>query len=347
MLYCSFNDSCRCGDKSGIMEREERSAEVFLPDEPADGQDNFLAKERGFDRKLLWRMAFWASSAISALIIAFLVVQYAANFPRHQKAADTTARQTQNIAQMVRDSRNEARRLAAAIETLNHDRDRLFTRVAALEHNPNLTGVTGAVAPSAPVPSPSPPLPAVQLTTPVSLTGAPPRGANAEPQPSPAKDATVIGGAPNPWAVASTLFHNAATPSAIALRHTEFGIDLGAGPSLAVLRKLWGNAAKAYAAELTALHPVIVVREAAGGHASLHLVVGPLRDAADAARLCAVIGSARQPCTPTVFEGQRLALSDGTAPSRPALKPRPRPKVEGALPTVLSAPQPLPGPIRP
>jgi len=40
----------------------------------------------------------------------------------------------------------------------------------------------------------------------------------------------------------------------------------------------------------------------------LRLVAGPLPNASIAARLCATLGAVSQPCQPTVFDGQRLAL---------------------------------------
>ena len=45
---------------------------------------------------------------------------------------------------MRRETQNEARRLAAAIDTLNSDRDRLYPRVTGLEQG--LDSVTGAIA---------------------------------------------------------------------------------------------------------------------------------------------------------------------------------------------------------
>ena len=45
---------------------------------------------------------------------------------------------------LTKESQNEARRLASAIETLNTDRDRLYSRVTVLEQG--LDSVTGAIA---------------------------------------------------------------------------------------------------------------------------------------------------------------------------------------------------------
>lgn len=345
MLYSLFNDSPRCWDKLRIMDNGERSADVAPPDEPVSGPTSLLAREACSGRKLLWRMAFWASTAIAALTVAFLVVQSSDGFRRRQQVADAAIREAQTVAQLVRDSRNEMRRIAAAIATLNQDRDRLFTRVAALEHSADSVSVTGAIAKTDKVAD-------RMIAEPPSVARLdparqPPLQANdKEPSaPAPPPLASTAGAAP-PWTAAATHSDTAPLPL-IALRHTEFGIDLGSGASPAALRRLWAAATKAHAAELAPLHPVIVVREDTGGHVRLHLVAGPLRDAATAARLCVAMGNARRSCEPTVFEGQRLALGDGTIAATPVRKPRPRPKVEARPTTAPSTSQSPPPSARP
>ena len=63
---------------------------------------------------------------------------------REQIASADLARQSQQIQSVAKESQSEARRLASAIETLNSDRDRLYSRVAVLEQG--LDSVTGAIA---------------------------------------------------------------------------------------------------------------------------------------------------------------------------------------------------------
>jgi hypothetical protein len=50
------------------------------------------------------------------------------------------------------------------------------------------------------------------------------------------------------------------------------------------------------------------MRERRPGGMDLHLVVGPIPNAATAARLCATITAAGALCQPSSFDGQRLAL---------------------------------------
>lgn len=332
------------------MDNGERSADVAPPDEPVGGPVSLLAGEASSGRKLLWRMVFWASAAIAALTVAFLVVQSSDDFRRRQQAADAAIREAQAVAQSVRDSRSEIRHVAAAIATLNQDRDRLFSRVATLEHSADSVSVTGAIAKadkttdravtapaSAEAPSSVPPAPSRQP---------PPQATNSNEPPAPAPPIAAIAEAADPWTAVAARSETTPLPP-IALRHTEFGIDLGTGASPAALRRLWAAATKAHAAELAPLHPVIVVREDAGGRVRLHLVAGPVRDAATAARLCVAMGNARRSCEPTVFEGQRLALGGGTVAEVPARKPKPRPKVEAQPAAAPSTPQLSPGPSRP
>jgi hypothetical protein len=106
---------------------------------------------------------------------------------RDQVAGTDLTRQSQQIQLVAKESQNEARRLASAIETLNGDRDRLFSRVTVLEQG--LDSVTGAIArqnPAAaspqvaaiasaatePPPAPQTPVPAAPAVSPVAAAPA-------------------------------------------------------------------------------------------------------------------------------------------------------------------------------
>jgi hypothetical protein len=90
---------------------------------------------------------------------------------------------------------------------------------------------------------------------------------------------------------------------------TEFAVDLGGDPSLEGARSLWSALKAQHGPVLDGLRPLVAVREnGAGGAIELRLVVGPLANAAAAARLCATLATAGLACQATVFEGQRLAL---------------------------------------
>jgi hypothetical protein len=103
-----------------------------------------LAEEDNFDRRTLWRLGSWGAAAVGAVVVAVMTNQSPIGFRRDQLAGTDPARQSQQIQLVAKESQNEARRLASAIETLNGDRDRLYSRVTVLEQG--LDSVTGAIA---------------------------------------------------------------------------------------------------------------------------------------------------------------------------------------------------------
>ena len=95
----------------------------------------FLADEDAYDRRALWRLGSWAAASVAAVIVALLANQSSIGWRREQVATADLARQSQQIQALARESQNETRRLASAIDTLNADRDRLFSRITVLEQN--------------------------------------------------------------------------------------------------------------------------------------------------------------------------------------------------------------------
>jgi hypothetical protein len=108
----------------------------------------FLAEEDNFDRRTLWRLGSWAVAAVGTVVVALMTNQSSIGLRRDQVAGTDLARQSQQIQSVAKESQNEARRLASAIETLNGDRDRLYSRVTVLEQG--LESVTGAIARQSP-----------------------------------------------------------------------------------------------------------------------------------------------------------------------------------------------------
>ncbi|MCA6113937.1 hypothetical protein J6524_03210 [Bradyrhizobium sp. WSM 1738] len=369
----------------------------FEADDNGGVLSNLLAEEDEFDRRTLWRIASWGVGATGAVILAVMANQSSFGLRREQVAAADLTRQGQQIQTLARETQNEARRLAAAIETLNTDRDRLYTRVTSLEQG--LDSVTGAIAkqgsaPASPAiahaepqaaPHPQPPVAAV-TTAPAADKSA----AVVEPSPAtvsvPAKDsaktdtakaenakaetakAEMIKPEPakpspatplmasrsmmaSPDPAAGKLLEPGKTLSAViasplpdvvaasssdadaddtnapmaSLQRTEFGVDLGTANSVNGLRALWRGLLKSRSnAPLTALRPIIVIKEGAGGLGmQLRLVAGPLHDAGAAAKICAVLTENNRPCETTIFDGQRLSLKSDDAPPA-AAKPTPR-----------------------
>jgi hypothetical protein len=103
------------------------------------------------------------------------------------------------------------------------------------------------------------------------------------------------------------------------------GVDIGGAINYEGLRTLWHSTKNSAPALLDELYPAVTVRENGKTHgADLRLIVGPIGDAAAAARLCMTLSAAHRYCQPVGFEGQRLSLND-TAPAKAAPAPRHRP----------------------
>jgi hypothetical protein len=345
----------------------------------ADESGGWLAEEDDLDRRGLWRLGAWGVGAVGAVIVAVMASQSSIGLRRDQIAAADLVRQSQQLASVAKESQTEARRLASAIDTLNGDRDRLYSRVTVLEQG--LDSVTGSIARQNSVAAlpqaanrtaeaQSPPVPASPATTIAALTEKPREPRQAEPQ---ASSAAVTPATPlmpprsmmaPPDAAAAKLVVPEQPPEAITaapdapastspdeisakagdetpVPRTAFGVDLGSAGSVDGLRALWRSMVSSNGATLSALRPIIVVKErgnAAG--MQLRLVAGPLRDAAAAAKICAALLENQHACETSVFDGQRLAMkSEDTPPvlrpprkrtaakrtssDDPALKPRP------------------------
>jgi hypothetical protein len=152
-------------------------AGVFETKESGGLLSGLLAEEDEFDRRTMWRLGSWGAAAVGALVLAVMANQAQLGWRHDQVAAADLARQAERVQTLTRESQNEARRLASAIDTLNTDRDRLYSRVTVLEQG--LDSVTGAIAKQA---------------------AAPPQQAGSKPQP--ANPESPAAAAPSPQAAA-------------------------------------------------------------------------------------------------------------------------------------------------
>ena len=141
-----------------------------------------LAEENEFDRRSLWRIGSWGLGAVGAVAVAVMANQSSLGLRREQVAAADLARHAQQIQQLAREGQNETRRLAAAIDTLNNDRDRLYSRVTVLEQG--LDSVTGTIAKQNAALPLAPAAPNMQAGTSPTLDGQP--ASSSQPPPVPA-----------------------------------------------------------------------------------------------------------------------------------------------------------------
>ncbi|WP_298876621.1 hypothetical protein [uncultured Bradyrhizobium sp.] len=146
-------------------------ADAFGDKETGGLFSGLLAEEGAFDRRMLWRLGSWGVAAVGAVVVAVMANQAQLGWRRDQVASADLVRQSDQIQVLTKQSQLEARRLASAIETLNSDRDRLYSRVTVLEQG--LDSVTGAIAKQSATSQPAPaskpqdtPLAAVQPAAP-------------------------------------------------------------------------------------------------------------------------------------------------------------------------------------
>ena len=134
--------------------------------------NGFLAEEDDFDRRSLWRLGSWSVGAVGAVIVALMANQSSIGVRREQVATADLARQSLQIQSVAKESQNETRRLASAIDTLNGDRDRLYSRITVLEQG--LDSVTGSIARQNSASASPPAAPAPPATPPSAKTEPPP-----------------------------------------------------------------------------------------------------------------------------------------------------------------------------
>jgi hypothetical protein len=248
-------------------------------------------------RTQLARLGIWISLATLAVIFVVFVARTESGIRRIATLLTPAEAARTSKAPQLAAEQAEQRRLAEAVRALTADRDRLAARLTVLERN--LDEVTGSIPPVAAAQRP----PAVALP-PVTAS---PLAASGTPAPQPAQTSQ-----PTPSNQARVAAGHLATgtgPADSVATKTEFGVDVGGNASIEGLRALWSTLKSSQPAMFDGLRPVIAVREGQKpGAIELRLIAGPLLNASIAARICAALSAANQPCQPTVFDGQRLAL---------------------------------------
>ncbi|MBX6329850.1 MAG: SPOR domain-containing protein [Pseudolabrys sp.] len=95
-------------------------------------------------------------------------------------------------------------------------------------------------------------------------------------------------------------------PPAPAPAKSDIGIDLGGSGTPASLSARWRAIKANHGPLLVGLHP-LSSPDPRPGHPPYRLVLGPLPDAAAAARLCTLLAAAHTACRPAPFTGMPLA----------------------------------------
>jgi hypothetical protein len=197
----------------------DRWADNLSGDNAGGWLTGFLAEESEFDRRSLWRLGSWGVGSVAAVVVALLVGQFGGGLRRDQDASADLVRQSQQIQWVAKESQNETRRLAAAIDTLNTDRDRLYSRVTVLEQG--LDSVTGSIVrqsttAASPVPSASsvPSAPLASTSTPSASNPSSSASVAATPAPKPVAEPPAAPQASAPSVAPSpTVSQNNAAPA--------------------------------------------------------------------------------------------------------------------------------------
>jgi hypothetical protein len=275
--------------------------------------------ETSFTMQRLWRQALWGSAAAAALLVAILtgrtdigsqrvaIVLASLNSPSPPslRSGQVAAQVASQGAPRSPDADSVMRQLAQAVRGLTEDRDRIMTRLVAVEHN--VDDMTGSISreieaakaataqAAAPWPDAEPPVPMTPATI-ASATGVPPPvGGLATPLP------------PSPSALAAAQ----SPPDAAASDRpaAAYGADLGGASSVKALHARWATIRSAHTQIFAGLTPVAILRDSPRSNKiALRLVVGPFANAERAAQLCASLAAVQLSCQPTMFDGPHLEL---------------------------------------
>jgi hypothetical protein len=269
--------------------------------------------DRSFGMRSLLRLAIWGASAAIALGLVVLASYTDVGSQRLMLAfAPGSGPTTAQLAARSIEVENETRRVAAALQSLDAERERLLTRITSLERT--VEDITGSIQrQGASTGSTSSPAAEVK-----------PSASAFETTPESTSHVTALSSDPN----------NAADKA-----NLKLGVDLGGAANFDGLRLLWKSIHDTHPALFDSLHPLVLVRENRRTRAvELRLLVGPVADAEAAARLCSTLAGHRRSCQPTSFEGQQFSFATEPEP-RSVAPPTRRPVLTPAPKTVRQNPQ--------
>lgn len=277
----------------------------------------------------LLRLAGWGVAATAALLLVVIAANSGSgrerlsaafagiNGTRDAEAAKVEAAQA---AQLARLAANEAdtRRLIEIVRSLAGDRERLLTRLSAIERS--LEEVTGSIQKQAVAPPPAAPAP------PAATPEPPPKTAAVPPQTVAPAEPTAVPSPPEPPPRVANIPPGAGNiPDLEAIQgRPAAGVDVGGAKDFDGLRTLWNALTTSHYGLFEGLHPIVAVRENSKLRtAELRLIAGPLTDVDIASRICTTLAAAKRYCRLTPFEGQPLALNGSDPSRRPPAKARP------------------------
>jgi len=257
-----------------------------------------------------------------------------AEAPKDTPVKDTPSKETAKDTSKTASAQTAAAPGAASADSIARKADRSDSQHAAASPAAATSDATASGS------APAPQAPVAQDTDPATTTTVP--------KPAPGQQVaatppTVITAAPlTPLPEDSVA---AAAEPETPVERTQFGLDVGGASSMAGLRALWGGLRKSHPSQFAALRPVLSIRQNKNGLGlQVHVVAGPIADAAAAAKLCAALTADNRQCETAIFDGQRL-LPDTDDAKKPAATPKAarHKQVQRDVPPPASVPQPAGG----
>ncbi len=255
-----------------------------------------ITAKPAFTMRKLRRLASWGFTAAAAMLVAVLASRSEVGVQRVAVVLSALRSDLAVPPGRTYGTETTTQQLAQTVRDLAQDRDRIMTRLAAVEHH--LDDVTGSVTrqigaakadataiwPNDELPAPMTPATIASVVAPVvpSPSGLPPPFS-----PSP----VAAGAHPAP----------PAAPKA-----TEYGVDIGSARSMKVLHERWVGVRSAHPQLFAGLRPFLTSSEPEPPPQlkrvePRRLVVGPLPSLDVAERLCASLITFRLSCRPTTL----------------------------------------------
>jgi hypothetical protein len=263
----------------------------------------------------LWRQAGWGLAAVAALFVAALTSRDDAAMQRVGALLVSLHVLSPPPAKPQFDAETAARQLAQAVRGLAADRDRLATRLTALERDVgDMTGsikkqieaVKAAKSQPPPWPADAPPVPMTPADIAAMIKPASPAPAAAPAPANPPPEQSTAAASPPGPATAGASPSSADTPLAPV---TAYGADVGTALTMKALHARWAWLRSAHPALFDGLQPLVSLKQnARTSRTELHLVVGPYSNAEAAAQFCDFVMPFHLTCQPAMFDGSRLAL---------------------------------------
>ena len=286
-----------------------------------------VAAKKPFTMQRLWGQTTWGAVAVLTLLLAVLAglsesgsqrlatlfgsssgpssqspqrLTIVPQAPNQQASSQQSQNQQSTASRSLDAEALMLRQVAQSVRGLMEDRDRMMTRLAAVEHS--MDDMTSSIsqqieAAEAANTQPPPSWASTAGLASIDTAAGPPVGWASPPQSSPAVTITTAAAGP-----ARDLTAPAAEASA-------YGVEIGGASSIKGLHARWAGFRATFGTILDGLRPVVSVRDNPKTRRNeFRLVIGPFANAAAAAQLCATLTVAQLPCQPTMFDSRSFAL---------------------------------------